>query len=285
MSLLASRRGIMTPKIASGPQPARFYPQALLPELVASGLRNLVSVTSGAAATTVGTKVEVDASLSAAIDGINISIGTATWVSATNTSTLLYIYTGASGSEVLWATCLIGYGSVDRLIQIPGYMAAGTRVSVAVSSQRLSQSYLLYFSFLPSDSTPTGVPVTYGVTIPTTTNRGTSLTVPGSVNTKSAWTQLTASTSATHSALMVSVQYAGSTTVVASGVLLDIGIGGAGAETVLIPDLLVFGSTSELGYYRTPMTYNVNIPSGSRLSARFARASASNALDVGLVAA
>jgi hypothetical protein len=72
----------------------------------------------------------------------------------------------------------------------------------------------------------------------------------------------------------------------ATGVLVDIGIGAASAETVLIADIYVQGSTSESLVLRSPVTYGVDIPAGSRLSARWARASATNSsLDCFLVGA
>jgi hypothetical protein len=51
-------------------------------------------------------------------------------------------------------------------------------------------------------------------------------------------------------------------------VLMDIGIGGSGSERVLIANLAVLMSQSEECFYNPP-SIPVNLPAGTRLSARF----------------
>jgi hypothetical protein len=107
-----------------------------------------------------------------------------------------------------------------------------------------------------------------------TTSKGVAVTVPGSTNTKGAWTQLVASTSAAFSALLITAQGNGDTSFTGANALVDIGIGGSGSETVLISDIHLIVAASETFISTVPMTYGVAIPSGTRISARWACSSA-----------
>ena len=98
-------------------------------------------------------------------------------------------------------------------------------------------------------------------------NMGTSVTAHASIHTKGSWTQLIAST--TYDAEWICVAF-GPTNVAATQTdsLVDIGIGGSGAETVLIPNLLagyVGQAVSALGRH---ILLPIKIPKGSRISAR-----------------
>lgn len=104
-----------------------------------------------------------------------------------------------------------------------------------------------------------------------TTTPGTTVSNPvGSANTKNTtWTQLIASTSFdTHLILVhLSGSDAGSTN---TSTLIDIGIGAAASESVLIPDLLAgyCPSASAAGGFPRHIILPLYIPAGSRLSAR-----------------
>lgn len=101
------------------------------------------------------------------------------------------------------------------------------------------------------------------------TSPGTTISNPGSANTKNTtWTTLIASTSFDAQLVIVhlAASAAGATN---TSTLIDIGIGAAASETVLIPDLLAgfVGSPSAQGFPRH-IILPLYVPAGSRLSAR-----------------
>lgn len=106
---------------------------------------------------------------------------------------------------------------------------------------------------------------------PSTNSPGATVSNPaGGANTKNTtWTQLIASTA--FDAQLIVVELAGSAAnATDTSTLIDIGIGAAAAETVIIPDLLAgFIPTPDVGSCRSYI-FPLYIPSGSRLSARSA---------------
>ena len=116
----------------------------------------------------------------------------------------------------------------------------------------------------------------------TPANPGTAVNHGGVAHTKNTtWTQLIASTAFDAQLVIVTV----TNNIVAGGdscTLLDIGIGAASSESVVIPDLLagwVVGTTAAGGarHYIFPLY----IPAGSRLSARTASVRTSGSVTVG----
>lgn len=249
-----------------------------------TSVRASVTATGHATPFTDGTYAEVDASLSAAAAGIFIVITASSSSNAADTSTVLEIATGAAASEVPWASVAVGYRDEGQRIWVPGFIASGTRVAVRVRSAVTIKAVTAFYSFLPATkSIDPGAPVTMGYN--PAAARGVTVTAPGSTNTKGNWVEIEDVTTADFGNLVVCPQAAGNTTMNNSGVLLDIGIGAAAAETVLIPDIYMAANGSESLGIRSPLTYGVNVPAGSRLSARYARANAANSLDVFLVGA
>lgn len=106
---------------------------------------------------------------------------------------------------------------------------------------------------------------------------GTTITASATPNTKGSWTQLIASTAFEYLLVEVIVR-ASQTAATDSSTLVDIGIGAASSESVLIPDLLCGykAASAWFGQYAFPL----RVPAGSRLSARAAGATASQSVDV-----
>jgi hypothetical protein len=263
------------------------HPGALLSVGLTGSTRPTISFTTGAVAHTAGLYAEVSASLPADCSGVMFVPTAATALNATVSSTLLEIGIGAALSETVWATGSIGYMTSAVFgfpFVFPGALAAGTRVAVRARSARTSLALNGVFIFLPEKTIPLTTPVTMGVN--TATSRGVTLTAPVSLDTKSAWTEIEDSTPSAFSALSIFTQSVTSTTMNSSGVLVDIGIGAAGSETVLIPDFYLFASsTAEYYSAYTPRAYGIDIPAGSRLSARYSRANNNNAVDLILIGA
>jgi hypothetical protein len=96
-----------------------------------------------------------------------------------------------------------------------------------------------------------------------------TVTANASANTKGAWTEIVASTTADADLVEVSVQAANQSSAIV-GILLDLAIGAAGSEVALFQNAAVGGAAAqtfngEAGYrFGVP----VYVPSGSRISAR-----------------
>lgn len=248
-----------------------------------TSVRTTITATASATPHTAGSWVEIDPSIAANSSGVMVHLSGVN-TSNTNTSTLLDIGTGGSGSEVVWATIGVGYSVTNGPFRyVPGFIASGTRVSVRARSAVASQAVIGVFSILTAKSTQPSAPITIGAD--TANSRGVVLTAPGSLNTKSAWTEITSSTSGAIGNLLVCPQAASGTAMNTSGVLIDIGTGASGSESVLIGDIYLAGSSSEFYTPRSPLTYGVSIPAGTRVAARFARAATGNAVDLVLVGA
>ena len=91
---------------------------------------------------------------------------------------------------------------------------------------------------------------------------GFNVTASATIHTKGAWTQLVASTASTSALAILTFGNVGAVATDTS-TLVDIGIGGAGSETVIIPDIACGGHS--VG----PCTWvPIRIPAGSRVAAR-----------------
>ena len=105
------------------------------------------------------------------------------------------------------------------------------------------------------------------------TTLGTQLTAPGSINTKAAWTQLSASTSANCNGVIVAVLGGGAD----GDVLFDVGTGASSSEVVKISNIAVRAtntSANHLNYFYFPLS----ITSGTRVAARYQASSTSCSL-------
>lgn len=101
----------------------------------------------------------------------------------------------------------------------------------------------------------------------TATSTGTLITGSGSTFTKSAWAQLTASTASDLDWLLVSAE---STTTGGTAFAIDVGIGGAGSETVILANLNYSDPVGGANNYFLP----VSIPAGTRVAARMSSGNA-----------
>jgi hypothetical protein len=229
-----------------------------------------------------GAWVQLDASLAESASGIAIKVTVQTSIPGSQTSCVLEIGTGGAGSEVVWASVACGYlSSTNRpWIIVPGFFAAGTRVSLRARSVRTSFIVSVAAAFMKADSMITQAPTTYNFN--GATSQGLALTAPGSLNIKGAWTQIVAATAVAHKALCMTVQGQGMNNMAgATNQLIDIGIGSAGNEVVIIPDIHCRGGLNEdVDFNRTSQTFWVDIPAGSRLSARYQRSEATQLFDM-----
>lgn len=98
--------------------------------------------------------------------------------------------------------------------------------------------------------------------------RPVSLTVPGALNTKSAWTQITAATPFDVSNLLLQLTMATSN----GSALFDLGIGPAGAEVVLVANIP--GRRISSANHAMQMLLPLSIPAGARIAVRYQQTAA-----------
>lgn len=208
--------------------------------------------------------------------------------SGTDTSAVLDIAFGTAGNEtIVVADLLFGFRRKGGLL-LPLYVPAGATVRGRIASDRGSIGYTgfsldVYGGEPDSGLTAPGKITTYGVTA--ASSSGTTVTPNATINTKGSYAQLAASASAPIHALLIAVQ--GSSAGLATNVTynIDIAVGGAGAETPIVRDHIVeVNSTEEMvPYTHEFVPLALNIPTGTRLSARCsANVASSVAIEVGV---
>lgn len=190
---------------------------------------------------------------------------------------LLDVAFGAAGSEVVVVSNLsvsVGssYGqSRSFMFRVPLQVPTGTRVTVRCQATGTSPSrYLRCGLLLDSMGGSAGSSiVTIGAN---TANSGGTPVDPGAAdNTKGSWVEVTAATTVDLFGVSLAFGNIVNTSRTTCYWLVDLGIGGAGAEQVIIPDIVV--STDEypdsLVPEYTPL-YQLQIPAGTRLVVRAA---------------
>lgn len=248
------------------------------------------SVTTGAAAATKGTAVELITSTS--FDAYLIEIvATSYGAAATTARGCLDILVGAATEEVLIANLLMGfcgnYGGAanpgPKRWVFPLYIPAGTRIAAQVAGDRVATAMRVGVTLYGGNGYPpfrVGQRViTYGIgTVPA----GTSVT-PGASGAEGAWTQVTASTTENHFCIVPSAQPpTGDTTLTASSLFMDVGVGAATEEVIAgggRENSFIFnldGNEIVGGPYNTLSFAMADIPSGQRLAARLSRSSAAD---------
>lgn len=234
-----------------------------------------VTATASATPNTKGAWIEVIASTAITVDRLIVNLGS-TFVAGTNSSCLLDIGTGAAGSEtVICANLLSGYCG-GLTYDIPIRVASGTRIAARIQSAVASKTQTVGVGLGRAASTLTVAPST-SVTVwgSNTANSQGVQVIPGA-NTKGSWSQITADSGNKKKWLAIGIQGNGNTAMQGVAHLIDIGIGAAGAETVIVPNIRITTSNSETytytSYYRT---YFLSIPANSRLAVRSQAATAS----------
>jgi len=247
------------------------------------------SVTTGAAAATKGTPVELIASTNFDAFWIRITAGNY-GASATTARGCLDILVGAATEEVLIPNLLMGFcGSTGganpglKTWEFPLYIPAGTRIAAQVAGDRTSTAMRVGVQLYGGGDYPAwrvGQRVTtYGIgTVPAATDF-----TPGASAAEGAWAAITASTTEDHFCVVPSAQPpTGDTTLTASALFLDIGIGAATEE-------LLFGDSTQQQSYifsldgaelvggpANSFPCFGDVPSGSRLTMRGSRSSAAD---------
>lgn len=186
---------------------------------------------------------------------------------------LIDIGIGGAGAEVAVVANLLhtstNAGQVGSQLIVPLFIKKGARVStrgqcnVATQNLQIHVTTLTRKQYLEQPLTCD----TYGAA--TGDSGGVSVDPGATINTKGAWSELTASASRRITQLCVRIGGQANTTRAVNQWAWDIGIGGAGSEVVLIPDLFLYcHTTNDIPTPDVWGPFPVEIPAGTRIAAR-----------------
>lgn len=228
------------------------------------------TVTSGAGSNTKGSWVEIIAATTYVADGLLIimSLGTA------GVNHLVDIGIGAVGSEqVIIPNLLVAPWQTNICIAypIPTGIPAGTRIA-ARSQSGASGGQTIYVTislvsqgFLPS--APLHRVTAYGAA--TADSGGTSVDPGGVANTKNSYSQINGVTTNPIRALLVAIGGANNSARATCYWLVDVAIGAAASEQIIIPDLALGAHlTGDNVLPGVLGPFFIDIPAGVRLAAR-----------------
>lgn len=241
----------------------------------------IVTVTASATPHTKGAWTALTASAAADYGGLVLKVGNA-FVTATNTAILMDVGTGTAGSEVVRIPNInTGHHQLSASTRIarivlPFAIPKGTRVAARMQSIVASktQTVTMGHALTPHPTHPLrpAVGEAYGVDLGTSV--GTSLTWAGAINTKGAWVTLAAATTQPYRAIICCVGTPTATVQGAANEVIDFGVGAAGSERVVAPNLHVSTTTTEAMDGERWRTVFGHFPAGIRVAARFAGSAA-----------
>jgi hypothetical protein len=231
---------------------------------------------------TKGSWIQLVAATTADIYGLLVFSTTNTSSSAADSSSLLDVGVGASGSEVVAVADLaMGYRGAGNLpYRVPVFIPSGSRIALRLQGAQVSKTYQV--GVIPY--TRTFSPVRPSSTVAalnaaSTSSHGTALTVPGGTNAKGAWTQLVAATTEPYTSLMLGLQGNAGTAFASTNCLVDLGLGASGAEVVAVPNICATASSAESLTPTDQGAWLVDVPAGTRIAARYQIASLATTLD------
>jgi len=153
-------------------------------------------------------------------------------------------------------------------IFVPCEIPAGTRISGRCQASTGSSTITAFVVLADASfvgSAAFGAPTTYGAV--TGTSQGTNVDPGASGNTKGSYSQVTASTTYDIAALQIIFGNKGA--LQTSDILVDIAVGAAGSEQVIIPNISFSASNASTNTTGVaPPLYFVRVPAGTRLAAR-----------------
>lgn len=253
-----------------------------------------ITVTGSATIHTKGAWTELIASTSFEALFVRVNISS-TSAATTATETLVDIGIGAAAAEqVIIPDLLGGYvGAIGtavtaapRIYEFPLRIPAGSRIAARLQSLVASKTARLMISIFGEPRYPASVWAGSTVTaygIVAASSRGTLVT-PGASGAEGAWTEIVASSTTDHSALVIGSQGVINSVITAHVYAIDVAAGAAAAEQVLASDRIITANTSEQNPGLYPSNaLGVTIPTGTRLAARASGHTTSpQALDVAL---
>jgi len=248
-----------------------------------TGALNIGStVTTSGTASVFGTVVELIASTN--FDAYWIEIMACDYaLAATACEGMLDILIGTSTEESLIPDLLMGHckgpneaaipSGLGKMWSFPLYIPAGSRISARACGVRLSTAMRVAVFIFGGHGTPpfrVGTKVISYGTATRPRGKTVAVTTPG----EGAWTEITASTTEDHFAVVPSLQSATDTTVTQKVIALDIGVGAATEEEMAGQYHYGFGTGEGITGHWPQMPCFDDIPSGSRLVARLSGSAA-----------
>lgn len=230
---------------------------------------SLGEVVTAGAANTKGSWTELLASSS--IDFSAVMLTSRLSTADADAPFLMDLAIGSAGNEEVFAENLYMSGSINRILygwDLPVYIPSGSRVSgrvqCTVAARTVTMGCVGVGSTFASNP-PSSSVKSFGAN--TTTTFGVTLDPGGTADVKGAWAEVEATTSDTIRGIFVSVGNNKNTATANSGNLIDIGVGSSGNEEIIIPDIQTYMNADE-GIFSNNFLFQVNVPSGARLSAR-----------------
>lgn len=229
------------------------------------------AITASATANTKGSYTTLIASTAHTAKGFLVTFGTA----AAGVDYLVDISIGAAAAEIIIIPDLMvgsGTGSIARqsAVFIPIAVPAGTRISARCQASTLSSTVRVKIHLLgdlPGGMEPFGKCLHYGAVA--ATSQGTTIDPGATANTKGAWVALTAASTYATKAIFWDQSNLVQTTRTSADWMLDIGVGAAASELVIVPNMHIEASTTDdFNVHGPSPLLAVSIPAGTRISAR-----------------
>lgn len=232
------------------------------------------AITASSSINTKGSYSELVTSLAYDCFGFTLEF---TAINQPATGALVDIAIGASGSEVIILSdicydmgSVFPYNPGTASMYVPIALPAGTRIAGRMQAGVASTTAQIGFHAFDGGfdtQNPLGFATTYGAD--ETKSLGTAIDPGSSANTKGSWVQLTGSSAYAIRALQMMLDSRGGVDTTNGNWFMDIGIGGAGSEQVLIPNVFSFVSANRsMMTLRYPPIMAVSIPAGTRIAAR-----------------
>lgn len=239
------------------------------------------SVTTGAAATTKGTPVGLVAST--LYDAYWLRIYAHRYNSTGAASDgAMDILIGAATEEIFIADLLFGQagsfgaaGNAGKWWDFPVYIPAGSRLAVQAAGRRTSTAFRVGYQLLGGNTSPHSPVGTKVITYGNASASGTAVTA-GTSGAEGSWTQITASTSEDHIAVVPSWQCGNDTTMTNQMCTIDIGVGSATEELISAPYHYSVDQNEAMSGPYSMFPTIVDIPASSRLVVRASTSAASN---------
>lgn len=192
-------------------------------------------------------------------------------VTASSRRFLIDLGIGASGSEQVIVPNLhvSGASNLVAVVLVPIRIAAGARLAIRGQSPTGSSTFqveamLIGESFLTAE----GLARVTDYGTDTSTSGGVSVDPGGTAHTKGAWSQIVASTANPIRGLIVAQGSQANAAMTACNWLVDVGIGGAGSEQVILDNLLFRSSVLNAATPSFVGAIPITIPAGTRLAVR-----------------
>ena len=238
-------------------------------EAALGGGQYTATLTANASANTKGAWTELLASTSEAAKAIWVSV----IVPNGSGPFLIDIGTGGAGAESAVISNIPYAGGTATVLNvsspglyIPISIASGTRIAARCQSATGGLTVQIAVYIVGGSNSATVA--TYGAD--TATSGGTTVDPGATANTKGAYSEITASTSADIDTLVVAITGRANAAPASALFTMDVATGAAASESVVLPDLTFSSNSSADSWSPNVWYFPVEIASGTRIAARAA---------------